>query len=819
MKLNQTLNPISAAERKKINENWEEIVRNIHLLDGKISILAGGDEVDEILARIAKATTDAIKATSDANSATGKANTATNNANSATSKANTAASKADAATTNANNKIVEVDQVLADADIKIKAAIKATDDAIVAKRNADTATSKANASASKADVATGKATTSTKQADEATAKAIEATTATLDAIAKAVEATKQATEATEAAITATGKANESADKANAQAEYAKAEGDKTKALTTDLQKAHEDLMPLKNDVVKATADANAATSNATSAYEKIKGWGAATPYTQGATYNKNNVVTFNGSTYQAKNDGVTQAPPTTSASNDDWILLAQRGVDGKGAVASVDGILPDGDGNVTLNHANKIDVATALNNAKKYTDEKIGSVDFTEIENSIADNTGKINAHEAKKDNPHSVTKSQVGLGSVDNVKQATKTEFDAHTKQIASADKLGHVKVGAGLSISDDGALSVKRVPKLFSTYTVIIDETNSNPETALTYADDAVNMQPKSVEFLEFLGAKPCLLKEGKVVGYLNPNDFSKFEDGSTADITSGDAGDVMIEFPKRGINIQRRGTNLYVSMTDELDNPNFSYLAHTKGDKQVDNIYIGAYKGFELDGKLRSLSGKEPTGNKTIGAFRSIAQANGQGYQQSQWYHLVYRQVAYILYAKNLDSQTAIGRGYVDGNSSALTTGSTDKLSMVYGETTGKKSVKVFGIEDFWGNVWEWVDGAGTDSSYNLQVSTENFNDNRSGYKVINNSISSNTDGYTSSPLGGVETGFVPREVEGSTSTYYADQAYFRNDKISRFGGRWYDASTAGAFYLRVVDAPSSVNASFSARLSFS
>ena len=224
--------------------------------------------------------------------------------------------------------------------------------------------------------------------------------------------------------------------------------------------------------------------------------------------------------------------------------------------------------------------------------------------------------------------------------------------------------------------------MPKLFNTYTVIIDETNSNPETALTYADDAVNMQPKSDEFLEFLGAKPCLLKEGEVVGYLNPNDFSQFEDGSTADITSGNAGDVMIEFPKRGINIQRRGTNLYVSMTDELDNPNFSYLAHTKGDKEVDNIYIGAYKGFELGGKLRSLSGKSPTGKKTIGAFRVLAQANGEGYQQSQWYHLVYRQVAYILYAKNLDSQTAIGRGYVDDNRSALATGSTDKLGMVYG-----------------------------------------------------------------------------------------------------------------------------------------
>src|SRR5690606_34184310 len=35
--------------------------------------------------------------------------------------------------------------------------------------------------------------------------------------------------------------------------------------------------------------------------------------------------------------------------------------------------------------------------------------------------------HINNKNNPHGVTKSQVGLGNVDNVKQASKSEFDAH--------------------------------------------------------------------------------------------------------------------------------------------------------------------------------------------------------------------------------------------------------------------------------------------------------------------------------------------------------------------------------------------------------
>ncbi|OWV38205.1 hypothetical protein CE489_01665 [Bacillus spizizenii] len=40
----------------------------------------------------------------------------------------------------------------------------------------------------------------------------------------------------------------------------------------------------------------------------------------------------------------------------------------------------------------------------------------------------KVDTHAKRKDNPHAVTKAQVGLDKVDNVQQATKTEFNSHT-------------------------------------------------------------------------------------------------------------------------------------------------------------------------------------------------------------------------------------------------------------------------------------------------------------------------------------------------------------------------------------------------------
>ena len=50
----------------------------------------------------------------------------------------------------------------------------------------------------------------------------------------------------------------------------------------------------------------------------------------------------------------------------------------------------------------------------------------------------KVNAHANLTNNPHSVTKAQVGLGSVDNAKQATKVEFDSH-----NGDSVRHITAG----------------------------------------------------------------------------------------------------------------------------------------------------------------------------------------------------------------------------------------------------------------------------------------------------------------------------------------------------------------------------------------
>ena len=363
---------------------------------------------------------------------------------------------------------------------------------------------------------------------------------------------------------------------------------------------------------------------------------------------------------------------------------------------------------------------------------------------------------------------------------------------------------------------------------FSYTIDSTNSNPETAVTYTGDCAGFTPATMgssfnwgswaDKWPFNEIKPCLVKNRAVVGYLNPNDYSKFEDGTPADIVSGDAGDCMVEFPKMylGMSTDAQGLTTVTITNDSTVEGVYDDAFVYKG-TSYSKFYVGAFKGYVLDNKLRSLSGKTPTAIKTIGYFRTAAQANGEGYEQTQWYQLMLRQALYILLFKNLNSQAALGAGYT-GASSKANTGGTNSNGVNYGSTSASVQVKCLGIEDFWGNINEWVDGIAT-KNYTAYTANGNYNDNCDGYtaaKTIENSFS----GYMSKSQGTRRLGFAPLQTSGSSSTYYCDSAHLRvanSVYVASFGGGWSIGASAGAFQVYVYDSSSYSHSSIGARLS--
>ena len=360
--------------------------------------------------------------------------------------------------------------------------------------------------------------------------------------------------------------------------------------------------------------------------------------------------------------------------------------------------------------------------------------------------------------------------------------------------------------------------------TYGVKIDKSNSNPESAVEYTDGAAGLTPSSGNGGNFIPGswsdkypfnkiRPCLVKNGAVVGYLNPDNYAQFEDGAAADITSGNAGDVMVEIPRFYYKISHNDTHTFVQISSApLDG--FTDKAFRYNGELTDAFYVGAYSGYvDSNNKLRSLSGKTPTGSKTIGAFRTAAHANGDGYEQLNFYKLTALQILYLIRYKSLNSQAALGQGYT-GGSAAAQTGATDANGMNYGDTSTTGRVKCNGIEDFFGNIFQWVDGYKSTSN-SVKTADGNFNDNATGYEEHPCTVPNNG-GYLKDVVGDNELAFTPKTFSGSSSTYYADYGSLYSGFLPAFGGGWADGAGAGAFYLSCSYSASSSIPSFGARL---
>lgn len=386
---------------------------------------------------------------------------------------------------------------------------------------------------------------------------------------------------------------------------------------------------------------------------------------------------------------------------------------------------------------------------------------------------------------------------------------------------------------VSDEGANAVQAQPMPYVIYGVEIDENNSDPFGRVKYIEESAGFEPLqsgngTVKYGSWADKFPLnkvkvvLLKDGKVVEELDKNDYRKTVDGRTVDITSGNNGDVMIGVPLTYWKFNRVGSKLRIYVSDGQPDDKFKAYAHSRnGVVQDDYLYIGAYKGTVKDGKLRSLHDVMSTGDETIGKFRDYAQANGKGYGQMNWATMTLLQIFTVLLSKSTDSQTALGMGYTINNNSFIKNGATVNKGLFYGEQTGKKQMKFLGLEDFYGNKREWVDGlVRKNDKFWVNNGNVNFNNDANGYADGGNAP--NFDDYIKNVKGGTDTGFLPSTGNASSSTYYCDYYYYNSGhRVASFGG---DRSAsdggarAGAFQLNVSNSPSNSNSYQGARCLF-
>ena len=383
---------------------------------------------------------------------------------------------------------------------------------------------------------------------------------------------------------------------------------------------------------------------------------------------------------------------------------------------------------------------------------------------------------------------------------------------------ETGEWNVGISLSgQSSSGTVNVTEYKNytielaFYVTYGVKIDLNNSDPGSAVEYIDDAVgigndwdNWKDKPI----FKDIKPCVFKDGVVQYYLNRDNYTQKETGGASTINSTSAGDVMVEFPKIGYKMYNDSNYQYIWVTDNPNAEGYCYLAHSlDSENDCDKIYIGAYLAYNSGNKFYSISGQTPTASITLTNSRTYTQARGAGYQLLSFYPLTLLQCLCVIIYKNLNSQLMLGQGYTNASAKA-NTGSTNTDPFCYGSfSSGTTHVKFLGIEDFYGNLLQWIDGLYCDSSYNLKTDYTNFTGtDGSAFRYSQSGFSSIMGGYIDKISGTNNGGFVPLSANGSSSTYYADVADLYSDCFGDFGGSWSDGAFAGAFLLDVYCAAS-------------
>ena len=310
-----------------------------------------------------------------------------------------------------------------------------------------------------------------------------------------------------------------------------------------------------------------------------------------------------------------------------------------------------------------------------------------------------------------------------------------------------------------------------------------------------------------------RPCMLTYAGVVDhYLNPDDYTKKVDGTASKVSDTSfGGNAMMEWPK--IYTKRWESNgVYhfrcsdVPQDDDWD----CWCNYDRNNNQIDHFYTPIYFGSLVSGKLRSISGQSNLVNQNASTEITYAKANGNDWYTEVLVDRLLIQDLLVMMAKSTDGQTAYGAGRAGGgNDSAIGQGTMNTKGMFWCSNDGTSGVKVFGMENLWGNLWRriagWVNANGTQKvkltrgTHDGSTATD-YNTDGSGYLTVPGATPSGTSGGYIKTMKTMPYGRIPYDASGSATTYEADGLWFSNNHINYgfVGGSWDNGFMCGPFY---------------------
>ena len=390
---------------------------------------------------------------------------------------------------------------------------------------------------------------------------------------------------------------------------------------------------------------------------------------------------------------------------------------------------------------------------------------------------------------------------------------------------------------------------------YEFVIDDNNANPKGCISYPEGSINEKfpPAGMDYASNIfnyGSwadtffmrlfRPCMLKyDGTVDYYLDPNDYTKKLDGTASDVSNSSyGGNAMVEIGQIWIKEEEINGRKHISIANKQISDEYDCFTHQKADGTYNEfIYRGLFDGADVSGKIRSIKGLSMCKNVAGDTQIAHAVANGSGWDVDLYN--VRRLINYLLLliGKSTDTQSVFGTGrytgYVSNTNTGQidTTGTLSNKGMFYGDNNNGL-VKVFHIENWWGNIWKITKGIIQKNGKLLYKMCKGQHD---GSTV--NDYNTTGDGYidsgvvlpgTISQLNIKKMKLVPKlglvptaESGGSTSTYYCDGCWSNDTLIgfARFGSHPNDGLLVGAFAFSVGNVVSHASWSCGVSLSYS
>ena len=357
-------------------------------------------------------------------------------------------------------------------------------------------------------------------------------------------------------------------------------------------------------------------------------------------------------------------------------------------------------------------------------------------------------------------------------------------------------------------------------------------------------------------------CLLRDDLTVNYyLDPTDSTKKADGTSSVLTGAD-GQVMVEIPAFYVKFTPGSNRNYaVSL---LPAPGFVlHPAFMKDGVFTPYRYYGAYdacvfngsvyesglnydnnwtagQNWSADGaaaKLSSVSGVYPAVGATRANFRTMAANRGTGWRQVDFYLESAVQLLYLVEYGSFNSQAKLGDGNVSvstgypassgnqtnsphsvaGKSNSIGNASTNTTNGAASGTRDTAFMSYRGIENWYGNCWNWVDGfnINNNQAYVSNVRSNFADDTATNYDALGAPMI-NGNGWVTN-VQQIPFGFLPSAVGGGSTSYLAD--YYTQGtgwRVAFFGGFAVDGAGAGAFYWYLENASGGLARSLGGRL---